>query len=72
MIKVSPYKVFKNISSTSDREYYLSEWASWLIMNIGERNRHWWWHRNTSNGWVEYIAFLYPEDALVFSLKFGL
>jgi len=70
MIEIYVYDVFRDRGA--EREFFLSECASWLILNIGERSLKWWFERNQSSGRVEYIMILDPIDATAFKLKFGI
>lgn len=72
MIKVSLHNMYMNASTTSDREFYLSEYVSWLILNVSERNDNWWYNRDKTTGRIYFITLVNAEDATAFKMVFGL
>jgi hypothetical protein len=72
MTKVSLHRMLNDITDSAEREFWVSEYVSWLILNIGPHRRLWWLDRNAVNGRTFAISFIEPDDALVFKLKFGL
>jgi hypothetical protein len=72
MIEICVCDVLMGEGERAEREFFLSECASWLILHIGERSSKWWFDRNANSGRVEYITILDPIDATAFKLKFGI
>lgn len=72
MTKVHFYPFMNNITHGSDREFFLSECASWLQLNIGQQGMEWWWDRDSFSGKIKSISVWRGSDATAFRLKFGL
>ena len=64
--------VFTKMPLAMDREFFVSECVSWLILNIGERGLDWWVVRDKTTSMAQYAVIPNPEDAVAFKLKFGL
>ncbi len=68
MTKVSLHRMLEKITMSSDREFFISEYVSWLILNIGPRGMSWWLDRDAINGRVYSISFIDSDEAMFFKL----
>lgn len=69
---VSVNKVMFDLVLSTDREFQLSEYVSWLILNVGQRNKDWVQTRHHIHNMTRGFSFERPEDATAFKLRFGL
>lgn len=69
---VSVYKVLFVLVLSTDREFYLSECVSWLMLNVGQRNRDWEQIKDRLSRMTHGFTFERAEDATAFKLRFGL
>jgi hypothetical protein len=72
MIYIPLHNAFRYMSVSSDREFFLSECVSWLVLNTGDRNKAWGINRDAVNGRALSIWVEEPQAACIFKLRFGL
>jgi len=61
-----------NIKAPDERAFLLSEYVSWLILNVGERNSMWYLNRDIISGQASSFCIRDSADATAFKLKFGI